>query len=73
MRSLRRARPIPARSTPRSRKTNKAYPTGRVKFTAKHYSAIPALQTQWQNGGTVVVSPKIKGGGTLQAPTPGLG
>jgi branched-chain amino acid transport system substrate-binding protein len=53
--------------------TNAVYPTGRVKFTAKHYSAIPALQTQWQNGGTVVVWPKTEGGGTLQAPTPGLG
>jgi branched-chain amino acid transport system substrate-binding protein len=53
--------------------TNAVYPTGRVKFNAKHYSAIPAVQTQWQNGGTVIVWPKLKGGGKLEAPVPGLG
>jgi hypothetical protein len=44
-----------------------------VKFTPQHYSAIPAVQVQWENGDTQIVWPKVKGGGTLQAPVSGLG
>jgi branched-chain amino acid transport system substrate-binding protein len=53
--------------------TDKTYATGPVKFTPQHYSAIPAVQVQWENGDTQIVWPKVKGGGTLQAPVSGLG
>jgi branched-chain amino acid transport system substrate-binding protein len=53
--------------------TNATYPTGKVQFTPQHYSAIPAVQTQWRDGATVIVWPKVAGGETLQAPVAGLG
>jgi branched-chain amino acid transport system substrate-binding protein len=53
--------------------TNGLYPTGKVKFNGQHYSAIPAVQTQWRDGATVVVWPKVDGGSTLEAPVAGLG
>jgi branched-chain amino acid transport system substrate-binding protein len=53
--------------------TNATYATGPVKFAPQHYSAIPAVQVQWENGDTQIVWPKISGGGTLQAPVSGLG
>ena len=53
--------------------TNGDYPTGHIEFTPEHYSAIPAVQTQWQGGGTVLVWPEVDGGGELIAPVEGLG
>jgi branched-chain amino acid transport system substrate-binding protein len=53
--------------------TSGTYPTGPVKFTPQHYSAIPAVQTQWKDGNTVLVWPQEKGASKLTAPVPGLG
>jgi branched-chain amino acid transport system substrate-binding protein len=51
---------------------NGSYPVGHVQFNAQHYSAIKAFQTQWRDGATVVVWPKIAGGSSVQAPVAGL-
>jgi branched-chain amino acid transport system substrate-binding protein len=53
--------------------TSGEYPTGKVAFTAQNYSAVPAIQTQWKDGATNVVWPKVDGGGAVQAPVEGLG
>lgn len=52
--------------------TRGVYPTGPIKFNAKNYSAVPAVQTQWRNGGTVLVWP-AKHAKKLEAPVKGLG
>jgi branched-chain amino acid transport system substrate-binding protein len=52
--------------------TNADYPVGHVQFNSQHYSAIKAFQTQWENGNTEIVWPKIAGGGSVQAPVSGL-
>jgi branched-chain amino acid transport system substrate-binding protein len=51
---------------------NGMYAVGKVKFNDQHYSAVPAVQTQWRDGGTVIVWPKVDGGSTLEAPVAGL-
>jgi hypothetical protein len=43
-----------------------------VQFNSQHYSAVKAFQTQWRNGATVIVWPKVKGGSSVQAPVAGL-
>jgi branched-chain amino acid transport system substrate-binding protein len=53
-------------------KTNGEYPVGHVQFNALHYSAVKAFQTQWENGNTEIVWPKIPGGGSVKAPVAGL-
>lgn len=52
--------------------TNGTYPLGKVHFTSQHYSAVKAFQTQWRNGATVIVWPKVAGGSSVQAPVAGL-
>jgi branched-chain amino acid transport system substrate-binding protein len=52
--------------------TDAEYPLGHVKFNSQHYSAVKAFQTQWRNGATVIVWPKVKGGSSVQAPVAGL-
>jgi branched-chain amino acid transport system substrate-binding protein len=51
---------------------NGMYPVGQVKFNSQHYSPIKAFQTQWRNGSTVIVWPKVSGGSSVQAPVAGL-
>jgi branched-chain amino acid transport system substrate-binding protein len=53
--------------------TDGTYAVGPVKFTDQHYSAVKAVQTQWQDGATGIVWPKVDGGGKLKAPVSGLG
>jgi len=52
--------------------TNGMFPSGHVKFTSQHYYAVKAFQTQWRNGNTVIVWPKVTGGSSVQAPVVGL-
>jgi branched-chain amino acid transport system substrate-binding protein len=53
--------------------TNKTYPLGPAKFAADHHAATPIYATQWQNGQTYLVYPRLKGAHKLLAPVPGLG
>lgn len=53
-------------------KTNGMFPVGHIKFNAKHYDALKTFQTQWRNGNTVIVWPKVKGGSSVQSPVSGL-
>jgi len=51
-------------------KTNKVYVIGRVKFDAGHTSTIPIVETQWQNGKSIIVSPKKFATGKMVFPFP---
>lgn len=51
-------------------KTNKTYVVGPVQFNPKHYSTLPIVEDQWQNGKTVVVWPKKSKTGTFLFPRP---
>jgi branched-chain amino acid transport system substrate-binding protein len=53
--------------------TNKTYPLGPAKFAPDHHAATPIYATQWQNGQTYLVYPRLKGAHKLLAPVPGLG
>ena len=54
-------------------KTNKAYPLGMAKFASDHHATTPIYATQWQNGQTYLVYPRLKRAHKLLAPVPGLG
>jgi branched-chain amino acid transport system substrate-binding protein len=49
--------------------TDKEYPVGPIKFT-NHVSVLPTVQTQWQDGKAVVISPKDRATGTAIFPVP---
>jgi branched-chain amino acid transport system substrate-binding protein len=51
-------------------KTNKTYVVGPVHFNAQHYSTLPIVEDQWQNGKTVVVWPKPSKTGSFLFPRP---
>jgi branched-chain amino acid transport system substrate-binding protein len=53
--------------------TNKTYPLGPAKFAPDHHATTPIYATQWQNGQTYLVYPRLKGAHKLLAPVPGLG
>jgi len=53
--------------------TNKTYPLGPAKFAADHHASTPIYATQWQNGQTYLIYPRLKGAHKLLAPVPGLG
>lgn len=52
--------------------TNGTYALGPVKFNSQNFSAVKAFQTQWRDGSTVIVWPKVSGGSSVQAPVQGL-
>jgi branched-chain amino acid transport system substrate-binding protein len=62
----------PAKINAAIAKTNKTYPLGPAKFAADHHAATPIYATQWQNGQTYLVYPRLKGAHKLLAPVPGL-
>ena len=48
--------------------TDKVYPVGRVKFSARHTSRIRIAELQWQGGKTAVVWPRAKATGPFLVP-----
>ena len=48
------------------------YPVGQVKFGSNHAAITVPLEEQWQNGKNVQICPQVAGGGTIEAPVPGL-
>jgi branched-chain amino acid transport system substrate-binding protein len=51
-------------------KTNKTYVVGPIKFGADHTSTLPMVETQWQDGKTVVVAPKNRANAKVLFPMP---
>lgn len=51
-------------------RTNKVYVVGKVRFDAGHAATIPIVETQWQNGKSVIVSPKGFATGKMIFPFP---
>ena len=51
-------------------KTDKTYVVGPIKFGADHTSTLPMVETQWQDGKTVVIAPKARANATVLFPMP---
>jgi branched-chain amino acid transport system substrate-binding protein len=51
-------------------KTDKTYVVGPIKFDANHTAKLPVVALQWQNGKTVIVSPKSAKTGDFLFPLP---